>query len=164
MIHQSEVRYGRSSGERLKEATLRGIEGARAILETFYYAFNHRDTGVFERVWAEHKLIQLNNPLGGIRRGYEPIASLYRGIFDGPAKVWVDFFDIVEFGGGDTIVFAGREEGEFSVGDVVLPLSIRTSRVMQWLGPEIGWRQTHHHGSIDDPAELATYQDTVMAP
>lgn len=26
-----------------------------------------------------------------------------------------------------------------------------------------GWRQAHHHGSIDDPAQLRQYQDAVAA-
>jgi hypothetical protein len=59
------------------------------------------------------------------------------------------------------IVFAGRETGEFTRHDQTLPLSIRTSRVAQWFGPEIGWRQVHHHGSIDDPLLLAEYQQAV---
>jgi phage gp16-like protein len=43
-----------------------------------------------------------------------------------------------------------------------VPLSIRTSRVFAFQ-PNHGWRQMHHHGSIDDPAALAAYQDAVRA-
>ncbi|MEW6324383.1 MAG: nuclear transport factor 2 family protein [Nitrospirota bacterium] len=161
MILHSPYRYGRDATNRLPQAREYGIEGARALLETFYYAFNHRDTNVFRQVWAEHELIQLNNPLGGILRGYEPIAALYQRIFTGPATVRVELADIVECQSGEMVVFAGRETGEFVKGSAALPLSIRTSRIVQWFGPDIGWRQVHHHGSIDDPHLLAEYQRAV---
>lgn len=92
------------------------------------------------RCGLEHELIQLNNLLGGILRGYEPIAALYGKIFDGSARVWVELSDIVESETDDMVVFAGREKGEFSRGDKSLALSIRTSRVVQWFGPALGWK------------------------
>jgi len=163
MIIYSDSTYDRSSvNQESKARGEPGIEGARALVETFYYAFNNRDMEVFAGIWAEHELIQLNNPLGGILRGYEFIADLYRTIFDGPARVWVELGDIVEFQTNEMVVFAGRERGEFSLGDNTLALSIRTSRIVQWLGPQVGWRQTHHHGSIDDPKLLADYQRAVQ--
>ena len=161
MIFHATQTYGRSATNRIEQVHQHSIEGARALLETFYYAFNHRDMSVFGKVWADHELIQLNNPLGGILRGYESIAALYQRIFTGSAVVWVELGDIVEFQTPNMVVFAGRESGAFSKGTLSLPLSIRTSRVVQWLGPEIGWRQTHHHGSIDDPQLLAEYQRAV---
>lgn len=163
MILHSPHTYGLSSTNRIAQAHEHEIEGARALLETFYYAFNHRDMSVFGKVWADHVLIQLNNPLGGILRGYESIAALYQRIFTGSAAVWVELGDIVEFQTGDMVVFAGRESGEFLKGAMSLSLSIRTSRIIQWFGPEIGWRQTHHHGSIDDPQLLAEYQHAARS-
>jgi len=161
MIIHSQQRYGRSARNLIAQATEHGITGARALVESFYYAFNQRDMGVFAEVWAEHALIQLNNPLGGILRGYEPISELYRGIFNGSARVWVELHDIVEFQSEHMVVFAGREQGEFTRGDVTLPLAIRTSRIVQWRGEGIGWKQVHHHGSIDDVQLLAEYQSAV---
>ncbi|MDP3543015.1 MAG: nuclear transport factor 2 family protein [Elusimicrobiota bacterium] len=161
MIVHTPRTYGRSSTNRLHLTNERGIEGARALLESFYYAFNHRDMDAFRKIWAEHDSIQLNNPLGGMLRGYEPIAALYQRIFTGPAAVWVELADIVEFQTGEMVVFAGRETGEFSLGAKSLGLSIRTSRIIQWFGPGVGWRQSHHHGSIDDPRLLSEYQQAV---
>lgn len=161
MIIHSPHTYGRRATNRIAQARDCGIEGARALLETFYYAFNHRDMDAFSAVWAEHEFIQLNNPLGGILRGYETIATLYQRIFTGPATVWVELGDIVEFQTEDMVVFAGRERGEFSKGATLLPLWIRTTRIVQWLGSDAGWRQTHHHGSIDDPQLLVEYQRAV---
>jgi len=161
MMHLSESVYGREARNLIQHTRKPGIEGARALLESFYFAFNQRDMAVFAQVWAEHDLIQLNNPLGGILRGYAAIAALYQRVFSGPARVWVELRDIAEFQTGEMVVFAGREQGEFALAGKSIPLSIRTSRVVQWLGPEPGWRQVHHHGSIDDAALLAEYQRAV---
>ncbi len=144
-------------------ALLPSTEGARALVESFYYAFNQRDMQVFSRVWADDTLIQLNNPLGGILRGYEPIATLYQNLFRGPASVWVELSDIVEFQTPEMVVFAGRETGEFSKGGKTVSLAIRTSRIVQWMGAGVGWKQTHHHGSIDNAALLAEYRQAVHA-
>lgn len=161
MIIHSQHNYGRVATNRIHQTNQYSIDGARALLESFYYAFNHRNMDVFSQIWANDELIQLNNPLGGILRGYESIANLYQGIFIGPASVWVELSDIVEYQSNDMVVFAGREHGEFTKGEISVSLSIRTSRIIQWLGTDVGWKQTHHHGSIDDPKLLAEYQKAV---
>lgn len=141
----------------MQDATL---DGARAALETFYHAFNQRSLEVLAAVWADDDLIALNNPLGGILRGAHDIRELYRRLFSGPARVWVEFHDIVEYASRDVVVFAGRERGEFARDGDVVDLHIRTSRVFQYHSSE-GWRQVHHHGSIDDADALARYQRAV---
>ena len=161
MIIHTPHSYGRTAANRIHQTNQHSINGARALLESFYYAFNHRNMDVFSQVWANDELIQLNNPLGGILRGYEPIAELYQRIFNGPASVWVELSDIVEYQSNDMVIFAGREHGEFTKGEIFISLSIRTSRVIQWLGSDVGWKQTHHHGSIDNPILLADYQQAV---
>lgn len=154
-------RYGRDARDRRAAARRPDVEGARAAAECFYHAFNHRSLDVFDAVWAESAHISLDNPLGGIVRGLKDIRALYRQIFEGPARVWVEFHDIVEYIGETTVVFAGRERGAFERDGRSVPLAIRTTRVFQFFGAERGWRQVHHHGSIDDPEALARYQRTV---
>ncbi len=161
MIIHSDKKYGRDAQNNIDQAQVPSIAGARALVESFYYAFNQRDMEVFAQVWANHELIQLNNPLGGILRGYEPISNLYRNMFTGQARVWVELDDIVEFQSDLMVVFAGRETGEFTKEDKTVSLSIRTSRIVQWLGVNIGWKQVHHHGSIDDAKLLADYKAAV---
>lgn len=155
------TRYGKWAKDLRSEALEYTAEGARAALESFYYAFNNQSLAVFEKVWAPDPLIQLNNPLGGILRGYKPIVELYRQIFEGPAKVWVEFSDIVEYVDKNVAVFAGRERGEFTLDEVALPLEIRTTRIFKFIDRELGWRQIHHHGSIDNPELLKQYQNAV---
>lgn len=161
VITRLEMTFGREARERLSDATAAGPEGARAALETFYYAFNQRSLEVFRSVWLDHPLVQLNNPLGGILRGDEEIAALYNRVFNGPARVWVEFHDIVEYASPETVVFAGRERGEYAGDGDVVPLAIRTSRVFRYSGASSGWRQVHHHGSIDDLDLLRRYRDAV---
>jgi hypothetical protein len=161
MISYSQSVYGRDSANKINGIHEPGIEGAKMLMESFYFAFNNRNMDVFNKVWANHQLIQLNNPLGGILRGYVSIAALYEQVFNGTASVWVELSDIVEFQTENMIVFAGRESGEFTKNNRTLPLSIRTSRVIQWFGSDTGWKQVHHHGSIDDPHLLDVYQQAV---
>ncbi len=153
--------FGRHAANRLADSYQPGIDGALALLETFYFAFNQRNLEVFQHVWMDNALIQLNNPLGGMLRGYAPIEALYARIFSGPARVWVEFGDIVAYATEALVVFAGRETGEFIRDGSTVALSIRTTRIVQWFGRETGWRQVHHHGSIDDPEALAAYQRAV---
>ena len=43
----------------------------------------------------------------------------------------------------------------------VRTMTTRDGQVVQWFGTEIGWRQVHHHGSIDNADALAAYQRAV---
>lgn len=159
MIDQISSTFGPTSRNRLSEAGANTADGARAALESFYYAFNNRDINILEAVWADHPLAQLNNPLGGILRGGTAVVELYARIFHGPARVEVTFGDIVEFLGETHAVFAGREVGTYTAsGGAAVPLSIRTTRYLRYDSTLRQWRQYHHHGSIDDPQALANYQ------
>lgn len=166
MSHQRITRidatYGRGSRDVRVEALRPTTVGARAALESFYHGFNQRSIEVLEAVWAPDELISLANPLGGIFVGARDIHRLYQRILNGSARVWVEFHDIVEYATRRSVVFAGRERGEFLRGDVSVPLAIRTSRVMQYFGPDLGWRQVHHHGSIESPGALDRYQEAVL--
>ena len=151
--------YGAESANRLSETGREGVEGARAALETFYYALNNQDAVTLEAVWAADRSVVLYNPLGGIVRGSGAIGDLYRKVFDSGRGVQVSFGDVVEFVGPDHAVFVGRETGSYTgVDGTRVPLHIRTSRYFRRHGE---WRQCHHHGSIDDPEELAAYQSAL---
>lgn len=58
----------------LAESAAPGIEGARAALETFYYAFNTRSLDLLRQIWADDPLVQLDTPLAGSVRGSASIA------------------------------------------------------------------------------------------
>ena len=133
-------------------------------LSEFYRAFNRRDLALMRQNWQPDECV-LDNPLGGIRRGWDEIEALYTRLFTGGAIVQVVFFDYTLHEGADLFIAAGRERGHFESADsarnpVRIELALRTSRVYR---KAVGrWRQIHHHGSIEDPSLLARYQLAVM--
>jgi hypothetical protein len=128
-------------------------------LDEFYRAFNARDLALMEQNWLNSAEASMDNPLGGIRRGWEGIATVYRRIFSGSARVEVEFFDYTLHVQGESFLAVGRERGTLDANGERLNLKIRTSR---WFVRSDGrWRQLHHHGSIEDADLLARYQTAV---
>ena len=136
-----------------------GLAEPIKTLSDFYAAFNNRDLGKMANNWAQIDEIAMDNPVGGIKRGWEEIKAVYERIFNGKAKVYVEFYDYTIHEQGEMFYAVGRERGEFRIGETVVDLTIRTSRVFQLMNGQ--WRQVHHHGSIDEPELLARYQQAV---
>lgn len=130
-----------------------------AALSAFYRAFNSRDIEAMARNWHDDADASMNNPLGGIARGWPAIRAVYRRIFEGRARVQVALHDYTLHEAGDTFFAVGRERGTLERDQLRLEPAIRTSRVFQRIGG--AWRQVHHHGSFDDPALLAAYQEAL---
>jgi hypothetical protein len=133
-----------------------GDGSALDALIDFYRAFNASDLKALGANWADGEAPSMDNPIGGIRRGWPAIREGYAKLFSGPATVRVAFHDFSAQGNNDYHLFVGREKGLCVTTAVRLELRIRTSR---WFVKVRGaWRQLHHHGSIDEPAMLAEYQ------
>jgi len=146
------------------QSTITGGECAEAstplgALSEFYRAFNTRNLDVMRANWHPEECV-LDNPLGGIRRGWDEIEPLYAGLFNGSAKVRVVFYDYTLHVGEDLFCVAGRERGHFEKDGQRIELAIRTSRVYRKVGRR--WCQVHHHGSIEDPDLLARYRTAVL--
>ncbi len=130
-------------------------------LSALYRAFNERDMALMEASWEASDEAVMDNPLGGIRRGWEAIRGTYQRIFAGAARVQVEFFDYTLHEMGEVFWAVGRERGVLEAADGRrLQLAIRTSRLFRRDAAE-RWRQVHHHGSIDDPRLLEAYQQAV---
>ena len=69
------------------------LKGPLLALVEFYEAFNNRDMDKMSKNWAQTDETAMDNPLGGIKRGWEEIKAVYKRIFNGPAKVYVEFYD-----------------------------------------------------------------------
>jgi ketosteroid isomerase-like protein len=161
-IEKTDIGFGPDSVNRLAETADQSARGARAALETFYYAWHHRDAAALRAVWSASPLAQLDNPVGGILRGGDAIAALYEKIFATPANLRITFGDVVAYHGESHALFAGLETGSYTGADgTTVPLEIRTSRYFRYADGH--WRQYHHHGSIDDPDALRAYQHAVRA-
>jgi ketosteroid isomerase-like protein len=133
---------------------------AFTALAQFYRAFNSRDLKMMKANWHHGDDIAMDNPLGGIKRGWGDIGAVYEKLFKGPAEVYVEFYDYSLHETPGMFYAAGRERGHFTREGETIDLAIRTSRIFRHI--DGAWRQVHHHGSIDDPELLARYQRAVL--
>ena len=131
-----------------------------SALGAFYYAFNNQDATLMQSNWIQSERCSMSNPLGGIKRGWKEIAMVYEKIFNGPASVYVEFYDYTIDETENSFIAVGREKGMLRVNGTEIPLYIRTSRL--YIRYEKNWKQLHHHGSMDDPALLDKYQKTLL--
>jgi len=137
-----------------------GLTPQMRALSGFYEALNERDLAKMALNWAQTDEAVMDNPLGGIKRGWEEIRGVYERLFSSRSDYWFEFCDYTLHGAGELFYVAGRERGELRIGGTVLPMAIRTSRIFRLM--DGSWRQVHHHGSIDDPDLLAKYQKAVL--
>jgi hypothetical protein len=128
-------------------------------LVQFYNAFNNRNMPEMSRNWLQTSEIAMDNPLGGIKRGWDEIKSIYEKIFSGPAEVYVEYYDYTIHETNEMFYAVGRERGYFKIGTDEIILAIRTSRIFKRVNGM--WKQVHHHGSIENPELLARYQNAV---
>lgn len=133
---------------------------ALRALAQFYAAFNGRDLEAMARNWETSDEIAMDNPLGGIKRGWNKIRGVYERLFSGPARVYVEFHDYSLHETPEMFYVVGRERGHFARDGERIELAIRTSRVFRKRNGS--WHQVHHHGSIDEPALLERYQAAVL--
>jgi len=129
-------------------------------LSKFYKAFNTHDMQLMELSWLNTNEISMDNPIGGIRRGWEEIGAGYNKIFSGKAKVYVEFYDFSIHKSENMFFATGKERGYFRTDTTDIPLAIRTTRI--FIKHNDSWRQIHHHGSIDDPEMLKNYQQAIL--
>lgn len=137
-----------------------GVEyDPRACLIRFYTAFNQRNLALMSDVWSQGEEASMANPLGDIRRGWPAIRTVYERIFHGRARVYVEFYEYSLHVGADMFCAVGRERGYVELENARIDLAIRTSRTYR--RENRSWKQLHHHGSIDDAALLARYQECL---
>ncbi len=128
-------------------------------LAQFYRGLNARDLTLLAQNWEQSNDAAMDNPLGGIVRGWEEIRAVYERIFSGSGRLSVEFHDFTLHVSDALFYAVGRERGRFENGSVTIDLAIRTTRIFRRAGA--GWRQVHHHGSIEDPALLDAYRRAV---
>lgn len=148
----------------LTDTATPGLAGARAALETFYYAFNTRTLDLYQRIWADDPLVQLGSPVAGVVRGKSTIDAVAARGFSGPVQIRSVFEDIVAYATPELVVFTGREHGEYaheSEGETVSErpdVRTRCICIFRFIPEQGGWRQVYHHVSVDDAEALARFQ------
>jgi ketosteroid isomerase-like protein len=134
---------------------------ANQALALFYRALNARDLELMQRNWINSAEAAMDNPLGGIKRGWSEIKPTYEKLFASKGTYRFEFYDYTMHETGDLFYVVGRERGELEVDGQPMQLAIRTSRIFR-RDADGRWLQVHHHGSIDDPQMLAAYQAAVL--
>src|SRR5215472_4928932 len=121
-----------------------GLAGARAALETFYYAFNTRSPDLYEKIWADDPLVQLYSPVAGMVRGSATIAALARRMLAGPVRLQTVQEDIVAYVTPNLVVFTGREHGAYTLErerDANSELTeVRAICIFRFIAEQGGWR------------------------
>ncbi|VAX09388.1 hypothetical protein MNBD_GAMMA25-950 [hydrothermal vent metagenome] len=137
-----------------------GLSDPQDVLIEFYHAFNNQDLEQMENNWLQSGDASMSNPLGGIKRSWSEIKPVYEKIFNGPAEVFVEFYDFSIHQTEGMFCAVGHERGYFKLDETEIKLAIRTSRI--YLKTKQQWQQLHHHGSIDQAGLLADYQAIVL--
>ena len=129
-------------------------------LSQFYKALNSRDIQMMEQNWVASSDAVMDNPLGGVARGWPNIRAVYERLFGLKGSYRFEFWDYTLHRANEVFFVVGRERGRIEADGGALDLAIRTTRLFAREGS--GWRQLHHHGSIDDPEMLSRYQRWVL--
>lgn len=130
-------------------------------LAQFYHGLNSRDIKLMEQNWSDTADAVMDNPLGGIKRGWSEIRTTYEKLFQTKGAYRFEFYDYTLHESADLFYAVGRERGQLHVDGRTMRLTIRTTRIFRRDKAQ-SWRQVHHHGSIDDPQMLAAYQEAVL--
>ncbi len=131
----------------------------QSALAQFYRALNTRDLDLMQQNWESSPEAAMDNPLGGIKRGWPEIQQTYKALFDAPWAYSFEFWDYTLHRSADVFWVVGRERGRLSKDGEALDIAIRTTRLFRRSSGR--WRQVHHHGSIEDPQMLARYLTAV---
>lgn len=131
-----------------------------SALVNFYTAFNNQDFALMKNNWLQTNEASMSNPLGEIKREWKNIKEIYKKIFNGNSHVYVEFYNYTIHTTKDMFIAIGHERGSLEINNSKVDLAIRTSRVYKLHKNQ--WKQIHHHGSIDNPALLNTYQLALL--
>ena len=131
-----------------------------SALVNFYHAFNDKNHNLMSSNWLQNNEASMSNPLGGVKRSWKEISDVYKKIFNGKADVYVEFYDYSIHESEGMFIAVGRERGSLEINGTKIELAIRTSRI--YVLDDMQWKQLHHHGSMDNPELLATYQSTLL--
>lgn len=128
-------------------------------LVQFYRALHSRDLALMEQNWDSSPDAAMDNPLGGIKRGWSEIRQTYERLFAAPWNYSFPFWDYTLHRNGNVFWVVGRERGRLTKDEQVVDVAIRTTRLFRRADGR--WRQIHHHGSVEDPQMLARYLAAV---
>lgn len=68
-------------------------EDPRQALTQFYRALNSRDLNLMQQNWDNSAEAAMDNPLGGIKRGWSEIRGIYQRLFESEGAFQFEFYD-----------------------------------------------------------------------
>jgi len=117
-------------------------------LHNYYNALNSSDIYKMKKSWSQEKTVAFTNPLGGIIRTYDAIIQAHEELFSLPIKIDVVYYDIEVTILKKGFSSVGREKGTMKIGDEIVEVAFRTSRL--FIEEKGIFKQLHHHGSFED--------------
>ena len=103
-------------------------------LTNFYKAFNNQNFNLMQSNWLQTEEASMSNPLGGIKRGWREIESVYQKIFSGPATVYVEFYDYTIYESDSMFVAVGRERGTLKINnETIEPTWVQRPALTVWV-------------------------------
>jgi hypothetical protein len=128
---------------------------------SFIAALNSGDLDLMQQNWDRTGEIAMDNPFGGIQRGWVESRGVYERLFAARGQYRFEFYDHTVQPHTDVFIAIGRERGRLVASDALgLDLAIRTTGILRCA--DALWRQIHHHGSIENAEMLARYQQVVL--
>ena len=125
-------------------------------LHEYYAALNSGDIDKMKKTWSKEKTTAFTSPLGGIVRTYKEVIQTHKELFNLPIKIEVEYYDIEISTLSNGFCSVGRERGTMRLGDEIIYVAFRTSRL--FIKEEGTFKQLHHHGSFED----ITTQEKIM--
>jgi len=125
-------------------------------LHEYYAALNSGDIEKMRNSWSKEQTTAFTSPLGGIVRTYKEVIQAHKELFSLPIKIDVEYYDIEITTLNNGFCSVGREKGTMKIGNEVIDVAFRTSRL--FIKEEGTFKQLHHHGSFED----ITTQEKIM--
>ena len=122
----------------------------------FYKAFNEKNMAAITKIWANTEDNTIENPAGGIRRGWSDLKWAYEKVLGSQAKISAEFYDYTIHIVGEVFWSVGRERIFLNFGGEDISMDVRITRIFSIIDGE--WRLVHLHGSFEDPEMLRKYQ------
>lgn len=93
------------------EEQLTDVRDPLHALSEFYRALNSRDLKLMEENWDASGQSAMDNPLGGIKRGWNEIMSVYERLFRVDGAYHFEFHDYTLHRFNEIFYVVGRERG-----------------------------------------------------
>ena len=133
-----------------------GLSAEYQALQKYYSALNNSNIDTMKEVWSKENSTTFLSPLGEIVKTYGNVIRVHEELFNSSIKIDVEYYNIEITILNNGFFSVGRERGTMNIGDEIIEVAFRTSRL--FIREEGIFKQLHHHGSFED----ITVQEKIM--